>query len=164
MAVPPCSFRDALLTDGAEPVLFLPQAQQLPSPFQGRLIRNAQAFLEIGFPFQVVRVCFHLDLDVSPYLCVCCIAEPDLHHQVIKKYDLASLAPWLVRAQASGLPELVEFARGIVRDQDAMTAALRYEASNGITEGHINRLKLIKRTADGRASFELLRKRVQARV
>lgn len=145
MAVPPCSFRDALLTDGAEPVLFLPQAQQLPSPFQGRLIRNAQAFLEIGFPFQVVRVCFHLDLDVSPYLCVCCIAELDLHHQVIKKYDLASLAPWLVRAQASGLPD-------------------RYEASNGITEGHINRLKLIKRTADGRASFELLRKRVQARV
>jgi transposase len=74
------------------------------------------------------------------------------------------LEPWLVTAQASGLPELVEFARGIVRDQDAVAAALRYAWSNGLTEGHVNRLKLIKRTAYGRASFELLRKRVLARV
>jgi transposase len=84
--------------------------------------------------------------------------------QVIKQREVASLEPWLLRAQASGLPEVVEFAKGIVRDQNAVTAALRYAASNGITEGHVNRLKLIKRTAYGRASFELLRKRVLARV
>jgi len=83
---------------------------------------------------------------------------------MLKQRALASLKPWLASAQASGLPELVEFAKGIVRDQDAVAAALRYEASNGITEGHVNRLKLIKRTAYGRASFELLRKRVLARV
>jgi transposase len=84
--------------------------------------------------------------------------------QLVRNRVPESLAPWLARAQASRLPELVEFARGIVRDQDAVTAALRYAASNGITEGHVNRLKMIKRTAYGRASFELLRKRVLARV
>jgi transposase len=83
---------------------------------------------------------------------------------MLKKHALASLEPWLASAQASGLPELVEFARGIVRDQDAVTAALQYAASNGNTEGHVNRLNMIKRTAYGRASFELLRKRALAQV
>jgi transposase len=32
--------------------------------------------------------------------------------------------------------------------------------SNGPVEGHVNRLKLIKRPMFGRASFELLRRRV----
>lgn len=84
--------------------------------------------------------------------------------QLLRKREPASLESWLASAQTSGLPELVEFARGIVRDQDAVTAALRYKWSNGLTEGHVNRLKMIKRTAYGRASFELLRKRVLAQV
>lgn len=84
--------------------------------------------------------------------------------QLVRNRAPETLEPWLARAQASRLPELVEFARGIVRDHDAVAAALRYAASNGITEGHVNRLKMIKRTAYGRASFELLRKRVLARV
>lgn len=60
--------------------------------------------------------------------------------------------------------QTVEFAGGIVRDQPAVTAVLQYEASNGTTEGHVNRLKMIKRTTSGRASFALLRKRALARV
>lgn len=84
--------------------------------------------------------------------------------QLLRKRESGLLKPWLTNAQASGLSELVEFARGLVRDQDAVLGELQYEASNGLTEGHVNRLKLIKRTAYGRASFELLRKRVLARV
>lgn len=83
---------------------------------------------------------------------------------LLRKREPETLAPWLANAQASGLPELVEFARGLVRDKDAVVAALHYEESNGLTEGHVNRLKMIKRTVYGRASFELLRKRVLARV
>jgi len=84
--------------------------------------------------------------------------------QVITQRALASLEPWLARAQARGLPELVEFARGIVRDHNAVAASLQYPWSNGLTEGHVNRLKLIKRTAYGRASFGLLCTRVLAQV
>jgi transposase len=80
------------------------------------------------------------------------------------KREPEALEPWLAKAQASGLPELVEFARGLSRDQDAVMGALLYKESNGLTEGHVNCLKMIKRTAYGRASFELLRKRVLARV
>jgi len=53
-----------------------------------------------------------------------------------------------------------EFARVLERDRAAVENALRYEWSNGVTEGHINKLKLIKRSMYGRANFDLLRRRV----
>jgi transposase len=84
--------------------------------------------------------------------------------QLVRKRDDTALACWLAAAEASGLPELREFAKGIVRDRAAVEAALQYKWSNGITEGHVNRLKMIKRTAYGRASFSLLRQRVLAQV
>jgi hypothetical protein len=36
----------------------------------------------------------------------------------------------------------------------------RFQNSNGVVEGHVNRLKLIKRMMYGRARFPLLRQRV----
>jgi transposase len=48
----------------------------------------------------------------------------------------------------------------LVRDEDAVAASLRLPWSNGMVEGQIHRLKLIKRQMYGRASFELLKLRV----
>ena len=84
--------------------------------------------------------------------------------QLVRKREAGSLESWLATARESGLPELVEFAKGLVHDRAAVEAALQYKWSNGITEGHVNRLKMIKRTAYGRASFTLLRQRVLAQV
>lgn len=52
------------------------------------------------------------------------------------------------------------FARTVRRDLDAVTDALIEEWSNGQTEGHINRLKNLKRAMYGRAGAELLRARM----
>ncbi|HEY6375163.1 MAG TPA: transposase, partial [Edaphobacter sp.] len=52
------------------------------------------------------------------------------------------------------------FARHLRRDKDAVAAALQLPWSNGMVEGQIHRLKLIKRQIYGRASFDLLRLRV----
>jgi transposase len=52
------------------------------------------------------------------------------------------------------------FARTVRRDLDAVTNALTEGWSNGQTEGHINRLKTIKRAMYGRAGAELLRARM----
>ncbi|MBS3947860.1 MAG: transposase [Dethiobacter sp.] len=46
----------------------------------------------------------------------------------------------------------------------AVQNALRYHWSNGITEGNVNRLKMIKRTMFGRANFDLLRAKVLYRT
>ena len=72
----------------------------------------------------------------------------------------ASLDPWLEQCEQSGISELVGFARGLRRDYAAVRAAIRYAWSQGPVEGHINRLKLLKRQMYGRASFALLRRRV----
>ena len=75
-----------------------------------------------------------------------------------------ALAGWIADCQSSGIAELKTFAEGMEREEDIIRAALEMTYSNGVTEGHVNRLKMIKRTAYGRASFGLLRQRVLARM
>jgi transposase len=45
----------------------------------------------------------------------------------------------------SGIAELARFARGLPDDLIAITVGLTLEWSNGVTEGQIHRLKLLKR-------------------
>jgi transposase len=61
---------------------------------------------------------------------------------------------------ADDQPELRSFVRGVRRDQDAVTAGLTLPWSSGIVEGHVNRVKMLKRQMFGRAKPDLLRKRV----
>ena len=70
------------------------------------------------------------------------------------------LPEWLTRATAATAPEVRSFAAGIRQDEAAVTAGLTKPWSNGPVEGHVNRLKVIKRTMYGRAGFALLRARV----
>lgn len=70
-----------------------------------------------------------------------------------------ALGPWLAAAEQS---ELRTLAVGLRRDYDAVLAAVCFRWSNGQVEGQVNRLKLIKRTMYGRASYPLLRRRVLA--
>jgi transposase len=59
----------------------------------------------------------------------------------------------------SGIEALARFVRGLQDDLPAVTAGLTVEWSNGVTEGQIHRLKLVKRQGYGRAGFALLRQR-----
>jgi transposase len=58
------------------------------------------------------------------------------------------------------LAGLKSFARGLLRDISAVENGINMPWSNGAVEGHVNRIKSIKRQMYGRASFELLRKKV----
>lgn len=61
------------------------------------------------------------------------------------------------KRKLSGLKTL---ARGMLRDIEAVENGINMQWSNGAVEGHVNRIKTIKRQMYGRASFELLRKKV----
>lgn len=66
-------------------------------------------------------------------------------------------------AQASEVPGLRGFVSGLKKDLAAVTAGVTLPWSNGPTEGHINRLKQIKRQMYGRAKLDLLKRRIMRR-
>jgi transposase len=79
---------------------------------------------------------------------------------LIRKRSSETLSDWLAKGEASSSPEIRRFAEGIRRDESAVLAAVTQRWSNGPVEGHINRLKTVKRQMYGRAGFVLLRARV----
>ena len=81
------------------------------------------------------------------------------HHRMPDR-RLATLTRWLSRARTCGVPALQTFAAGVQQDLASIQAALTTGWSNGQTEGHVNRLKLLKRQMYGRAKFDLLRRRL----
>jgi transposase len=80
--------------------------------------------------------------------------------QMVRTRTGERLDAWLEAVASSSLADLQSFANGVLADKEAVFAGLTREESNGPTEGHITRLKLIKRSMYGRAHFDLLRLRV----
>jgi transposase len=70
------------------------------------------------------------------------------------------LIAWVKTAEDSDIPELAAFATGLRADFDAVTAGLTLHHNSGPVEGHVNRIKMIKRAMYGRANLDLLRRRV----
>ena len=96
---------------------------------------------------------------VSPDLTVA-LDLADEFTRLIRKQSTGTLKEWLSRAEVSPCPEVRNFAEGIRRDESAVNAAVTTRWSNGPVEGHVNRLKTIKRQMYGRAGFTLLKARV----
>lgn len=82
--------------------------------------------------------------------------------RVLREHSVAALPTWLADAQASGLAPFVALANGIIADRSAVEAALTMDWSNGPTEGHVHRVKLLKRQGYGRCKLDLLRRRILA--
>lgn len=83
-----------------------------------------------------------------------------LRMQMVREHTGQQLESWLSSVEESTLPELKSFAKGIQQDKAAVLAGLTLPWSNGPLEGHVNRLKLSKRSMYGRAKLRLLRQRV----
>lgn len=80
----------------------------------------------------------------------------------ILKTGAGDISRWIldVKESTQKLPGLLTFARGMERDIEAVKNGIKLKWSNGPVEGHVNRIKCIKRQMYGRASFELLRRKV----
>ena len=84
--------------------------------------------------------------------------------EALHSHQVVLLQQWLSNAENSHVIELERFAAGLRRDYAAVEAGITTNWSNGTTEGHVNRLKLLKRQMYGRAKFDLLRIRVLNQV
>jgi hypothetical protein len=98
-----------------------------------------------------------------------CQIHPNVHRlsvlfqqfaQMLRDRRGEELDQWLHAALHTGIPELRAFVRKLRQDQQAVQAGLVLKWNNGMVEGHVNRLKLLKRSMYGRANFDLLRLRV----
>ena len=78
---------------------------------------------------------------------------------LIRHHSGEGLDNWLKDVRASTVREFLTFARSVERDKPAILAGLTLPYSTGPVEGHINRLKLIKRQAYGRAELSYLQHR-----
>ncbi|WP_457033997.1 transposase, partial [Kitasatospora sp. P5_F3] len=79
---------------------------------------------------------------------------------LVNRRGQEELEQWTTDAEGSVLPELRAFATGLRKDWDAVMAGLTLRWNSGPVEGHVNRIKMIKRQMFGRAKLDLLRKRV----
>jgi transposase len=83
-----------------------------------------------------------------------------LFRKMARNRDPRDFRQWMEDALQSGLTDFESFAVGLSRELEAVEAAFREPWSNEQVEGHVSRLKFLKRQMYGRASFELLRRRV----
>ncbi|MGW6659669.1 transposase [Rhodococcus sp. NPDC055024] len=72
----------------------------------------------------------------------------------------AQLNSWMSAVSADDLSHLCCFVRGLETDHAAVLNGLTLPYSSGAVEGHVNRIKMLKRQKYGRAGFDLLRKRI----
>jgi transposase len=78
---------------------------------------------------------------------------------LVRQRQPGRLESWLIRAATSPLMPFRRFARGLRADMAAVQAAVTLPWSQGPIEGHINRLKMLKRQMYGRARLDLLAQR-----
>jgi transposase len=75
---------------------------------------------------------------------------------LVRQRPPAPLEPWLKRATTSTLEALQRFATGLYEDYDAVKAGVTLPWRTGPVEGHIHRLKMLKRQMCGRARLDFL--------
>ncbi|EFB6609910.1 ISL3 family transposase, partial [Escherichia coli] len=107
----------------------------------------------------------------SRFISLMCEKEPELKiaqqlalefYRILKTQNKSQLSSWFTRVHESGSAEFRRVAAGMEADAAAICEAISSHWSNGVVEGHVNRLKMLKRQMYGRAGFELLRQRVMS--
>jgi len=93
---------------------------------------------------------------LSPDIALC-VQLAQQFRGMMQERDASAWRSW---HQAACRSSFHSFARQLQRDEAAVRAALTLPWSTGQVEGHIHRLKLIKRQMYGRAKLDLLRIRV----
>ena len=99
-------------------------------------------------------------LAASPELAAITASVRDFAAIMTERRGRKQLEPWMTTALATGEPALRSFVTGLRADQDAVTNGLSLRWSSGAVEGHVNRIKMLKRQMYGRAKPDLLRRRV----
>ena len=89
-----------------------------------------------------------------------CIELAESFTEMMRTRQPDGFDDWLERAKKSTRAPIRNFAKNLNRDYDAVRAAFELPWSTSPVEGHINKLKLLKRQMYGKAKLDLLEKRI----
>lgn len=79
--------------------------------------------------------------------------------KLLKSGRPRSIYYWIKKAKELNIEELNSFINGMKKDMPAILNSIKYPYNNGVAEGNVNKIKVIKRIMYGRCSFELLRQK-----
>ena len=98
-------------------------------------------------------------LKTYPLLSVLYSLMKEFHTAIFSKKP-EKLDTWIESARKHDIPELQSFVEGILKDSTAIKNEIIYPYNNGLAEGSVNKIKVIKRIMYGRNSFDLLKAKV----
>lgn len=79
---------------------------------------------------------------------------------ILKEKSEFKINKWIQQASYLNNKYINSFINGITRDITAVKNAITYDYNNGLAEGSVNKLKVIKRIMYGRNSFDMLYKKI----
>lgn len=80
--------------------------------------------------------------------------------QMLKSKNVEKVKEWIGKANNLKIRKIDKFVSGLKRDMQAVRNAIIYEYNNGLAEGSVNKLKVIKRIMYERNKFKMLRQKV----
>jgi transposase len=81
-------------------------------------------------------------------------------HRIVFSQKSKELDERLVKSSRLNIDEINTYISGLKSDLDAVKNGIQYKYNNGLAEGSVNKIKLIKRIMYGRNSFHLLKAKV----
>lgn len=81
-------------------------------------------------------------------------------YEIIYSKKACKLEAWLEKLEEHDIPELQAYINGVRKDIDAVKNGISLAYNNGLAEGSVNKIKVIKRIMYGRNSFDLLKAKV----
>lgn len=81
-------------------------------------------------------------------------------HRIVFSRKSDELDEWLIKSSKLNIDEINTYISGLKNDLDAVKNGIQYKYNNGLAEGSVNKIKLIKRIMYGRNSFHLLKAKV----
>jgi len=81
-------------------------------------------------------------------------------YRIMFSHKAEELEIWISEAKTHDIPELQSFLGGTRKDIEAAKNGIIHSYNNGLAEGSVNKLKVIKRIMYGRNSFELLKSKI----
>lgn len=81
-------------------------------------------------------------------------------HTLVFSQKADELELWIYETEKMDITEVNSFLAGLKKDLVAVKNCIIYPYNNGLAEGSVNKLKLIKRIMYGRNSFELLKAKI----